>query len=86
MLDYANLNAVTSLMVMQGISYATAKKKKGMTVGFVTFENIEQLKNAIEVIIGMFILERVWATGKWQWLLHINLSRYLQRTNLVERK
>lgn len=43
-------------MVMQGISYATAKKKKGMTVGFVTFENIEQLKNAIEVIIGMFIL------------------------------
>ncbi len=59
MLDYANLNAVTSLMVMQGISYATAKKKKGMTVGFVTFENIEQLKNAIEVIIGMFILERV---------------------------
>lgn len=59
MLDYANLNAVTSLMVMQGISNATAKKKKGMTVGFVTFENIEQLKNAIEVIIGMFILERV---------------------------
>lgn len=59
MLDYANLNAVTSLMVMQGISYATAKKKKGMTVGFVTFENIEQLKNAIEVIIGMFILEHV---------------------------
>lgn len=59
MLDYANLNAVTSLMVMQEISYATAKKKKGMTVGFVTFENIEQLKNAIEVIIGMFILERV---------------------------
>uniref|UniRef100_A0A0D9W1R9 C3H1-type domain-containing protein n=1 Tax=Leersia perrieri TaxID=77586 RepID=A0A0D9W1R9_9ORYZ len=33
-----------------GISYATAKKKKGMTVGFVTFENIEQLKNAIEVL------------------------------------
>uniref|UniRef100_A0A0E0KM18 C3H1-type domain-containing protein n=1 Tax=Oryza punctata TaxID=4537 RepID=A0A0E0KM18_ORYPU len=50
MLVYANLNAVTSLMVMQGISYATAKKKKGMTVGFVTFENIEQLKNAIEVL------------------------------------
>ncbi|KAF2932498.1 hypothetical protein DAI22_04g002000 [Oryza sativa Japonica Group] len=34
----------------KGISYATAKKKKGMTVGFVTFENIEQLKNAIEVL------------------------------------
>ncbi|KAG8064214.1 hypothetical protein GUJ93_ZPchr0004g38927 [Zizania palustris] len=34
----------------QGISYATAKKKKGMTVGFVTFESIEQLKNAIEVL------------------------------------
>ncbi|KAL6650202.1 hypothetical protein ACP70R_009127 [Stipagrostis hirtigluma subsp. patula] len=34
----------------QGISYATAKKKKGMTVGFVTFESIEQLKNAIQVL------------------------------------
>ncbi|XP_006652071.2 zinc finger CCCH domain-containing protein 24 [Oryza brachyantha] len=34
----------------KGVSYATAKKKKGMTVGFVTFENIEQLKNAIEVL------------------------------------
>ncbi|KAF0893256.1 hypothetical protein E2562_023508 [Oryza meyeriana var. granulata] len=34
----------------KGILYATAKKKKGMTVGFVTFENIEQLKNAIEAL------------------------------------
>ncbi|VAH40638.1 unnamed protein product [Triticum turgidum subsp. durum] len=34
----------------QGISYAVAKKKKGMTVGFVTFENVEQLKNAVEVL------------------------------------
>ncbi|KAL6885546.1 hypothetical protein ACP4OV_010325 [Aristida adscensionis] len=34
----------------QGISYATAKKKKGMTVGFVTFESIEQLKNAVQVL------------------------------------
>ncbi|TVU06844.1 hypothetical protein EJB05_46880, partial [Eragrostis curvula] len=36
--------------VTSGISYATAKKKKGMTVGFVTFESIEQLKNAIQVL------------------------------------
>uniref|UniRef100_A0A0A9GCP7 C3H1-type domain-containing protein n=1 Tax=Arundo donax TaxID=35708 RepID=A0A0A9GCP7_ARUDO len=34
----------------QGITYATAKKKKGMTVGFVTFESIEQLKNAVQVL------------------------------------
>lgn len=38
------------MSVLQGISYATAKKKKGMTVGFVTYENIEQLKNAVQVI------------------------------------
>lgn len=42
--------------MVQGISYATAKKKKGMTVGFVTFESIEQLKNAVEVIFHLFIL------------------------------
>ncbi|KAM0828299.1 hypothetical protein ACQ4PT_067641 [Festuca glaucescens] len=36
--------------VEEGISYAAAKKKKGMTVGFVTFENIEQLTNAVEVL------------------------------------
>ncbi|XP_044329853.1 zinc finger CCCH domain-containing protein 24 [Triticum aestivum] len=34
----------------QGISYAVAKKKKGMTVGFVTFETVEQLRNAVEVL------------------------------------
>ncbi|KQJ81687.1 zinc finger CCCH domain-containing protein 24 [Brachypodium distachyon] len=34
----------------QGISYATAKKKKGMTVGFVTFGTVEELKNAVEVL------------------------------------
>lgn len=41
----------SQMTVLQGISYATAKKKKGMTVGFVTFENIEQLKNAVQVIL-----------------------------------
>ncbi|KAM0900902.1 hypothetical protein ACQ4PT_020365 [Festuca glaucescens] len=39
-----------SFLEEQGISYAAAKKKKGMTVGFVTFENIEQLTNAVEVL------------------------------------
>uniref|UniRef100_N1R476 Zinc finger CCCH domain-containing protein 24 n=1 Tax=Aegilops tauschii TaxID=37682 RepID=N1R476_AEGTA len=34
----------------EGISYAVAKKKKGMTVGFVTFETVEQLRNAVEVL------------------------------------
>jgi hypothetical protein len=42
------------MTVLQGISYATVKKKKGMTVGFVTFESIEQLKNAVQVIICFF--------------------------------
>lgn len=50
------LNAITSMMVVQGISYAVAKKKKGMTVGFVTFETVEQLKNAVEVIVYSFVL------------------------------
>ncbi|KAG2564615.1 hypothetical protein PVAP13_7NG088447 [Panicum virgatum] len=34
----------------QGILYATAKKKKGMTVGFVTFESVEQLTHAVQVL------------------------------------
>ncbi|RLM64414.1 zinc finger CCCH domain-containing protein 24 [Panicum miliaceum] len=34
----------------QGISYATAKKKKGMAVGFVTFESVEQLTHAVQVL------------------------------------
>nr|XP_010920398.1 zinc finger CCCH domain-containing protein 24 isoform X1 [Elaeis guineensis] len=34
----------------QGILYKMAKKKKGMSVGFVGFENIEQVKSAIEVL------------------------------------
>lgn len=39
-----------SLLQDQGISYATAKKKKGMTVGFVTFQSVEQLTNAVQVL------------------------------------
>nr|CAD1818934.1 unnamed protein product [Ananas comosus var. bracteatus] len=34
----------------QGISFKTMKKKKGMSVGFVTFENTEQLKSTIEIL------------------------------------
>ncbi|XP_072985162.1 zinc finger CCCH domain-containing protein 24 [Typha latifolia] len=34
----------------QGIFYKSAKKKKGMPVGFVTFENTEHLKSAIEIL------------------------------------
>ncbi|CAM0908088.1 unnamed protein product [Alopecurus aequalis] len=34
----------------QGISYAVSKKKTGMSVGFVTFESVEQVKNAVEVL------------------------------------
>ncbi|PIA34532.1 hypothetical protein AQUCO_03700068v1 [Aquilegia coerulea] len=36
----------------QGVIYKSAKKKKGMTVGFATFETADQVKNAIEVMDG----------------------------------
>jgi len=39
------------MMVLQEISFATAKKKKGMTVGFVTFQSVEQLTNAFQPTI-----------------------------------
>ncbi|XP_066348081.1 zinc finger CCCH domain-containing protein 24-like [Miscanthus floridulus] len=39
-----------SFLQDQEISYATAKKKKGMTVGFVTFQSVEQLTNAVQVL------------------------------------
>jgi hypothetical protein len=55
-------NATSQMTVLQGISYATVKKKKGMTVGFVTFESIEQLKNAVQVIICFFSFCFVWAS------------------------
>ncbi|KAH9700683.1 zinc finger CCCH domain-containing protein 24 [Citrus sinensis] len=38
-----------------GILYKSAKKKKGMTVGFVKFESVEQLKNAVEELEGISI-------------------------------
>lgn len=33
----------------QGIPFKSAKKKKGMVVGFVSFESAEQLETAVEV-------------------------------------
>lgn len=38
-----------------GILFKSVKKKKGMTVGFVNFENGEQLKNAVEELEGISI-------------------------------
>lgn len=43
-------NNLKSFLDGQGISYKTAKKKKGMTVGFVSFADTEQIINAIEVL------------------------------------
>ncbi|CAA6662435.1 unnamed protein product [Spirodela intermedia] len=37
-----------SFLENQGVSYKTAKKKKGMTVGFVSFSDLEQVKSAIQ--------------------------------------
>ncbi|XP_010032006.1 zinc finger CCCH domain-containing protein 24 [Eucalyptus grandis] len=39
----------------QGIVHKSAKKKKGMVVGFVTFEDAEQLKTAVEGLEGKCI-------------------------------
>ncbi|OMO67500.1 hypothetical protein CCACVL1_20491 [Corchorus capsularis] len=36
----------------QGISYKSAKKKKGMVVGFVSFESAEELKSAVQELEG----------------------------------
>ncbi|KAL5718905.1 hypothetical protein ACHQM5_011759 [Ranunculus cassubicifolius] len=36
----------------QGVIYKTVKKKKGMTVGFASFESADQVKNAIEILDG----------------------------------
>ncbi|XP_010414523.1 PREDICTED: zinc finger CCCH domain-containing protein 24-like isoform X2 [Camelina sativa] len=36
----------------QGVHYKSAKKRRGMMVGFVTFENAEQLQSGVEVLDG----------------------------------
>lgn len=40
----------------QEILFKSAKKKKGMTVGFVNFENAEQLSSAMEVPLVIYTL------------------------------
>lgn len=39
----------------QGIDYKSAKKKKGMMVGFVNFESAEQVKRAMEVSLTLLV-------------------------------
>ena len=34
---------------LQGVEFKSAKKKKGMALGFVSFENAEQLQNVVKV-------------------------------------
>ncbi|XP_051134439.1 zinc finger CCCH domain-containing protein 24 isoform X2 [Andrographis paniculata] len=41
-----------SFLGQQGILFKSAKKKKGMIVGFVTFENAAQVKKAVEELDG----------------------------------
>jgi len=38
---------------LQGIAFKYAKKKKGMMIGFVTFEDEEQLKTSSKVFLTM---------------------------------
>ncbi|KAM6578868.1 hypothetical protein CsatB_030705 [Cannabis sativa] len=44
-----------SFLSEQGIPFKSSKKKKGMTVGFVSFESVEQLKTALEQLEGKSI-------------------------------
>ena len=56
----------------QGIVYKSAKKKKGMTVGFVNFESAEQVKRAMEVPCILHITVRVpQKLAKLQYLYHL---------------
>ena len=41
---------MTDSFISQGVEYKFAKKRRGMMVGFLTFENAEQLKNGVEVL------------------------------------
>lgn len=50
--DSDNLN---KFLREQGVVFKSAKKKKGMTVGFVSFEGAEHLKSAMEDLDGRFI-------------------------------
>lgn len=42
---------IETFWFFQGILYKSAKKKKGMIVGFVSFETAEQKNTAVEVYI-----------------------------------
>ncbi|KAJ4971355.1 hypothetical protein NE237_004454 [Protea cynaroides] len=53
-----NSDKLRSYLTEQGILFETAKKKKGMTVGFVSFESLVQVKNAIEMLDGKPIASR----------------------------
>lgn len=35
----------------QGIDFKSAKKRKGMLIGFVSFETAEQVKSAVQVLV-----------------------------------
>lgn len=47
----------------QGVTVKSAKKKKGMTVGFVTFEAAEQVKSTIEVLDGKTVCNKKLKVG-----------------------
>ncbi|KAM4083739.1 hypothetical protein ACB094_08G079200 [Castanea mollissima] len=54
-----NSQNLTSFLGEQGVQFKSVKKKKGMTVGFVTFENTEQLKTAQEELKGKSIGNKI---------------------------
>ncbi|XVF20221.1 hypothetical protein REPUB_Repub11eG0179200 [Reevesia pubescens] len=47
-----HLDNLRKFLSDQGIPFKSAKKKKGMVVGFVSFESAEQLKSAVEELEG----------------------------------
>ncbi|GAB2215163.1 hypothetical protein Droror1_Dr00019541 [Drosera rotundifolia] len=44
-----------SFLSEKGVPFKSAKKKKGMTVGFMTFESQDQLKSAVEFLDGVSV-------------------------------
>ncbi|CAN4120321.1 unnamed protein product [Withania somnifera] len=46
-----------------GVTFKSAKKKKGMTVGFVTLENAEQVKTAVKELDGLLVCKRILKVG-----------------------
>ncbi|XP_074276308.1 zinc finger CCCH domain-containing protein 24 isoform X2 [Silene latifolia] len=58
-----NSEQLKSFLDQQGVNFKLAKKKKGMSVGFLTFEDAEQVKTTTEVLDGKPVNNRKLKVG-----------------------